>query len=100
MKLLLTVEDAFLLTGRQPPLVVAPPVPRELAREVFGDRAGRHTCDVLLRRPDGGEAKIQAVFSVEFFVPTGAKWMCWPLDIGKGDVPKGTEVWLLDGTGE
>jgi hypothetical protein len=89
-RLLLTVEDCFLLSGRG--LVLIPEVPAD----ALGPVPSGWTAIIRLRQPGGAERSTEATFYLEHFRPGGYKWMCYPNGAGKEDVPPGTEVWLPD----
>jgi hypothetical protein len=87
---LLTVEDTFLIQERG--LVLAPglvPVGNERFR--VGD-------PILLKRPDGRRfpSRIGALEFIKYASPHPCDVVIMLRDLGKGDVPIGTEVWTVD----
>lgn len=95
MRFLLTVEDTFVIAGRD--LVVAPsPDPQKVSS---GDIVSGSTARVRLLRPDGTEHTAMMTFYLAHHNVEG-RVNCWLegvfKELGKDDVPVGTQVWLLD----
>lgn len=89
MRLLLTVEDTFLITGRG--LIVVPAPAIEECRGPGDVRAE-------LRRPDGSVVSATLTLGHEFISPppTVHRWNCMFKALDKTDVPVGTEVWCAE----
>lgn len=91
---LLTVTDTFAIEGRG--LVLAPDV--DLGSEC------QLTLTVELRRPDGSRLRATALAQVPFVSPPNPNrrlrhFLTLHADVGKDDVPIGTQVWAVDGEG-
>jgi hypothetical protein len=89
MKRLLKVEDTFAITGRG--LMIAPlPALHEVR--------GPGDFEVELRLPDGARRAARLTVVEPFVLPASAvqRWSCLFADLGKADVPIGTEVWCGD----
>jgi len=86
MRLLLTVEDTFLIESRGLVVVPAPP-----ANEVNGP--GDIQVDLI--RPDGSRLPATLTLATEFLYPPPAvlRWGCMFKSLSKVDVPIGTEIW-------
>ncbi|MBK6528848.1 MAG: hypothetical protein IPN17_01195 [Deltaproteobacteria bacterium] len=86
MKLLLTIEDTFVINARG---LVVVPAPR--IQEVRGPG----DLDVELHFPDGQRRKATLTLLFEFLFPAPAirRWGCMFRSLAKADVPIGTEVW-------
>lgn len=90
--LLFLVEDAFQITGRGCVLVPGPSAEQGSQRIRIGDR-------LRLRKPDG-DCFDTAIEGVEMIGRRPAPHVITlpillPSDVTKGDVPVGTQVWLL-----
>lgn len=90
--LLFTVEDAFQITGRGCVLVPGPLAEAGIQAIRIGDR-------LCLRKPDG-DSFDTVIAGVEMIArrPRPKRIttpILLPSDVTKGDVPIGTEVWLL-----
>ncbi len=86
MKLLLTVEDTFLINARG---LIVVPAPR------IHEVRGPGDLEVELVLPDGQRRKATLTLLHEFLFPTPAirRWGCVFRSLAKADVPIGTEVW-------
>ena len=84
-RLLVTVVETFLITGRG--LIVAPFLPESEARS--------RPFEVELRRPDGSRRVAQAFAQVPFITPPSKvrEAHLALLEVTNEDVPIGTEVW-------
>ena len=89
-KLLLVVEDSFQLSGRG--VAIAPFVSPDL----FGNSKSGHKSRVRLTRPDGNEEIVEATFYWEHFKPGGYHYVCYLVNGDEEQVPRKTEIWLLD----
>ena len=91
-KLLLTVEDAFTISGRA--LVVLP----FLATDFFGDRKIKNGQPIRVRivRRDGTQEETQAALWWEHLNPIGYRLACAFPTMTKEQVPIGTEIWLRE----
>ena len=89
MKRLLTVEDTFAISGRG--LMIAP-------MPALHEVRGPGTIEVELRLPDGTRRAARLSVVHEFVLPTPAvrRWACLFEDLGKEDLPLGTEIWCDD----
>ena len=86
-KMLLTVEDAFEISG--PRLIV---VPGPLQAEYEGPRQFA----VTLKSPNGTERSATLTLEHMFQSPPPKeyRWVCLLRGLTKADVPLGTEVWI------
>jgi hypothetical protein len=86
--MLFVVEDTFFIKGRG--LVLAPGItPRGDERLRVGD-------PLLFKRPDGSELRT-AIGELEMFMCSRVDRMpILLLELGKADVPVGSEVWSVD----
>ena len=91
-KLLLTVEDSFLLTRIG--LIVLPDVPFE----IIGDKKIKsgQPISVRLVHKDGSEEETEAALFWAHFNPGGYRLNCVFPNATKEQVPIGTEIWLLE----
>ena len=89
LRRLLTVADTFAITGRG--LMVAP-------MPALDEVRGPGDIDVELRLPDGTRRAARLSLMTEFINPTPAirRWACLFADLGKSEVPLGTEIWCPD----
>jgi hypothetical protein len=83
---LLTVEDTFAMSGRG--LMIAPMPARHELR-------GPGDITVELRLPDGTrrEARLSVLHEDLYPTPAIRRWACLFRDLGKTEVPIGTEIW-------
>jgi len=91
---LLTVTDTFAIRGRG--LILAPDVD-------LGTNA-QLTLAVELRRPDGSRIRTSALAQVPFVSPPNPDrllrhMLTLPAEVGKDEVPVGTEVWVVEDVG-
>ena len=86
MRMLLKVEDTFMISGRGLIVVPAPTI---------DEVRGSVDVEVQLRLPDGSASAATLTLSHEFVTPTPAvhRWSCMFKSLGKAEVPIGTEVW-------
>jgi hypothetical protein len=86
VKRLLTVADTFAISGRG--LMIAP-------MPALDEVRGPGDFDVELRLPDGARRMARLSILPELVNPTPAirRWACLFQDLGKHDVPLGTEIW-------
>jgi len=86
LRRLLTVEDTFAITGRG--LMVAP-------MPALDEVRGPGEVDVELRLPDGTRRAARLSIMAELVTPAPAmrRWACLFEDLGKSEVPLGTEIW-------
>lgn len=92
LRRLLTVEDTFAITGRG--LMVAP-------MPALDEVRGPGDIDVELRLPDGTRRAARLSIMTELINPTPLtlpthsirRWACLFADLGKSEVPLGTEIW-------
>ena len=86
MKRLLTVEDTFAISGRG--LMIAPMPAQDEVR-------GPGDFVVELRLPDGTRRAASLSILPEMVNPTPTirRWACLFRDLGKPDLPIGTEIW-------
>jgi len=92
MKLILTVEDVFDISGHG--LILTPKIPDDLGLTV------RPKDPIQLRTPDGRILETYiACFSSGRPIGGDRRFYCimLPRDFMKPDIPIGTEVWLVDG---
>jgi hypothetical protein len=89
MRLLLTVEETFLVTARGLVLWPAPPI---------DEVRGPGDVEVELRLPDGSRRVDTLSIRHEFFTPPPAvgRWVCVFKSLDKEQVPIGTEVWCSE----
>src|SRR5258706_16224357 len=89
MRMLLRVEDTFMIRGRGLIVVPAPAI---------DEVRGPGDVDTELRLPDGRAGTATLTLSYEFVTPTPTvhRWNCLFKSLGKGEVPIGTEVWCED----
>ncbi|QYO67524.1 hypothetical protein [Leptolyngbya sp. 7M] len=94
-KLLLTVEQAFTLTGRG--VIVAPEIPVDQAPATLPS-------SVTLKRPDGTTVTTKAAFHIAHIQTRSVEhtleilrnpcYTCLLKDIDEAAVPVGTEIWI------
>ena len=86
--LLCTIEDTFLITGHG--LVIAPAFSVSAYRFDAFQRMG-------VVRPDGESLECRAHFQIPFQSPPPnvPNFLCALLDVGKDEIPVGSELWLL-----
>jgi hypothetical protein len=86
VKRLLTVEDTFAIAGQG--LMIAP-------MPALDEVRGPGDFDVELRLPEGTRRAARLSILPELIQPTPAlrRWACVLPELGKHDVPLGTEIW-------